>query len=90
MAGGTSEQYAAQRARGHAYLMGEKLSALDVYWAAMAALASPLPHEQCAMSDVMRDMYATTSTEIQAALDPELLTLRDRVYAEHMGLPIDL
>ncbi|MGH0028266.1 MAG: hypothetical protein ACQGVC_00620 [Myxococcota bacterium] len=81
-----SEQLAAQRAKGHAYLMGERLSALDVYWAAMAALGFPLPHEQCPMSRPMRDAYTTAPPEV----DPALLALRDRVYEKHLGLPVDL
>jgi glutathione S-transferase len=85
-----SEQLAAQRAQGHAYLMGPRLTALDVYWAAMAGLAAPLPPEQCPMSEGMRGVYAAITPEIEAALDPELLALRDRVYAEHLGLPVDL
>jgi len=85
-----SQQLAAQRAKGHAYLMGPRLTALDVYWAAMAGIAAPLPPEQCAMSDGMRGVYGAITPEIEAALDPELLALRDRVYAEHLGLPVDL
>lgn len=85
-----SERLAAQQARGHAYLMGPRLTALDVYWAAMAGIASPLPPEQCAMSEGMRAVYGAVSPEVEEALDPALLALRDRVYAKHLGLPVDL
>ncbi len=85
-----SERFREQRRAGHRYLMGEQLTALDIYWAAMAAIVSPLPAEQCAMSDMMRAMYSSSDPVVQAALDPALLEHRDYVYEKHMGLPVDL
>src|SRR3546814_17256292 len=41
------DQLAAQQARGRNYLIGEALSALDIYWAAMAGAIDPLPPELC-------------------------------------------
>lgn len=79
-------QHRRQQERGHAYLMGPELGALDVYWAAMAALIAPLPPEQCAMSAGMRDAYGANAPTV----DPALLAHRDRIYEKHLGLPIDL
>jgi glutathione S-transferase len=85
-----SEQLRSQRAAGHTYLMGAEPSALDLYWAAMAGIAAPLPPEECAVSDGMRALYTATDPVVAAALDPALLEHRDLVYAKHMGLPVDL
>jgi glutathione S-transferase len=79
-----------QLARGHRYLLGERLSALDLYSAAMLGIAAPLPHEACPMSAPMRAMYGSTHPLLEAALDPALLEHRDRVYRDHMGLPVEL
>ena len=70
--------------------MGPQLTALDLYCSAMLGIVSPLPPEQCAMSDMMRGMYASTHPEVKAAADPALLAHRDLVYEKHMGLPVDL
>jgi hypothetical protein len=79
-----------QRAAGRQYLIGDALSAVDIYWAAMAGIVAPLPDAQCPMGDGMRGMYASPDASITAALDPRLLEHRDLVYAKHMGLPVDL
>jgi glutathione S-transferase len=83
------EQQRLQRERGSRFLVGDALSALDIYWAAFAALIEPLPHELCPMSEEMRRSYHAAGA-IRAATDPELLAHRDRVYRDHLELPIDL
>jgi glutathione S-transferase len=85
-----SEQLAAQRDRGRRHLVGEKFSALDIYWAAFAALVSPLPDAQCAMPAALRPLYEISDPTLRAACSPELLAHRDRVYHEHLELPIEL
>lgn len=78
-----------QRARGSRFLFGNALTALDLYWACMAALVDPLPHEQCPMPDWLRAVYRRRVPEVEATLDPALLEHRDFVYAEYLELPID-
>jgi glutathione S-transferase len=85
-----SEQLRKQRDKGHEYLMGPQLTALDIYWAAMAALVAPLPHELCPMPPALRPSYTVTEGPLFDALDPELLAHRDRVYERHLELPIEL
>jgi hypothetical protein len=41
------------------------------------------------MADFMRSQYEVTDPTVLAALDPALLEHRDRVYAEHLELPLD-
>jgi glutathione S-transferase len=80
----------AQRARGSRYYLGEQLTALDLYGAAVLALFSPLPHDQCAMDPVTRGAFETLDAATQAALDPVLFEHRDMVYREHLELPLAL
>ena len=84
------EQLARQRASGSRYLVGQQLSALDVYWAAFAALIEPLPDESCRMSAGLRRMYRCDDSRVQAAIKPELLAHRDLIYREYLALPLDL
>jgi glutathione S-transferase len=85
-----SRQLAAQRAAGKRYLIGDRLSAADIYWAAMAALVAPLPADVCPMPEMLRGLYADPGPRVAAALDPALLEHRDRIYREHMEFPIAL
>lgn len=80
----------AQRARGSRFLVGDRLSACDVHWAAFAAMLEPLPREQCPMADFMRRQYRASHPALRAAADPILLEHRDFVYGEYLGLPLDL
>ena len=85
-----SVQLAAQQRSGRHYLVGERLSALDIYWAAFAAMVSPLPESQCAMPAALRPMYELNDPALRAACSPELLAHRDLVYREHLELPVEL
>ena len=85
-----ARQLAAQRVFGRRYLVGDHLSAADIYWAAMAALVAPLPAEVCAMPEMLRGLYADPGPRVAAALDPALLEHRDRIYREHMEFPLAL
>ena len=70
--------------------MGASLTALDIYWAAMAALVAPLPHALCPMNEGMRRSYTATDPMLLEALDPALLEHRDMIYQRHLELPIEL
>jgi glutathione S-transferase len=85
-----ARQLAAQRVSGRHYLVGDRLSAADIYWAAMAALVAPLPAEVCAMPEMLRGLYANPGPVVAKALDPALLAHRDRIYREHMEFPLAL
>jgi hypothetical protein len=83
-----SAQLHAQQARGRNHLLGDALSALDVYWATFAVLIDPLPDEQCPMDPGLRRSYTAEDPELRALAAP-LLRHRDRIYREHLGLPVD-
>ena len=74
---------------GRRYLLGEQLSALDIYWATMAAIVAPLPEAQCPMPKGLRAAYAIYPEHIRAALDPALIEHRDFIYRTYLTMPID-
>lgn len=79
-----------QQALGHRFFIGDRISALDIYWAAFAAVIKPLPHELCPMRQGMRKAYDCTDPLILAATTPQLLAHRDFIYREYLELPVDL
>lgn len=77
-----------QQAQGKRYLIGDTLSALDIYWAACCAILAPLPPEACPMADAFRGAYGNDDPRIAAALSPALLAHRDFIYQTHLEFPI--
>jgi len=87
---GLSAQLESQRRRGSRFFIGDQLSALDIYWAAFAALIQPLPDDLCKMSPGFRRMYTCTDPLVKEAATPQLLAHRDFIYHEYLELPVDL
>jgi glutathione S-transferase len=87
---GLARQLDAQRKRGSRSLVGDGLSALDIYWACFAALIEPLPDDLCKMSPAFRAMYHCTDPVVTRAASPELFAHRDFIYREYLELPVDL
>jgi glutathione S-transferase len=85
-----SVQLDSQRRSASRFLVGDRLSALDIYWAAFAALIQPLPDELCHMSAGFRRMYTCSDSAVMAAASPQLLAHRDFVYHQFLELPVDL
>ncbi|WP_322028824.1 hypothetical protein [Paraburkholderia sp. J76] len=80
----------AQREAGSPYYIGDSVTAVDVYSAAVLGLLRPLPHEACPMDAGVRTAFETRDPETDAALDPILLAHRDLMYARHLALPLSL
>lgn len=82
-------QLAGQHAAGRRYFIGERLSALDIYWAACCAILDPMPPERCPMADAFRaGPYGNSDPRIDAALTPALRAHRDFIYETHLELPV--
>lgn len=75
---------------GHRYLMGEALTAMDVYWATFCNLLKPLPAEKMPLAPGIQAMFEAREPEIVEALDPALLAHRDFVYETHLELPVEV
>jgi glutathione S-transferase len=81
---------AAQRRAGSRYLVGDSLTAADIYSATLIAMFRPLPSASCAMEPSTRAAFETCDAATLAALDPILLEHRDTMYREHLVLPLSL
>jgi glutathione S-transferase len=79
-----------QHAAGSRFLLGDSLSALDLYWASFAALLEPLPQELCPMDAGMRAFYGLRDPEQRAPGDEILLAHRDFIYRTYLELPVRL
>ncbi len=75
---------------GQDYFLENRLSALDIYWATMANLLTPLDPERLPMSRFMRTIYATGNERILTALTPALSAHQERIYQWHLELPVPL
>jgi glutathione S-transferase len=84
-----SETLREQRRLGRSFLVGERLSAADLMWAAFSNALAPLPHEVCPMPAWLRALFSLEHPDVRAALDPALLEHRDRVFRDGVGLPLD-
>ena len=85
-----ADRLKAQKALGSQYLLGQSLSAADVYCATVMALISPLPEAQCQMKPTTRAACSTLDDATKAALDPIILAHRDLIYEKHLELPLSL
>lgn len=72
------------------YLLGPTLTALDLGWAAFAALVLPLPEADCAMHPMWRDLYSWVPTQTAPEVVEALLVRRDGIYREWLELPVGL
>jgi glutathione S-transferase len=84
-----SDQLARQRDAGREYLVGDALSAVDIYWATFCAMFRPLPAELNPMPDFVRGAYEGLTPEVAAAVDENLIAHRDKIYEHHLELPLD-
>jgi glutathione S-transferase len=83
-----SRQLRGQAEHGRPFLVGDRLSALDLYWATFAVLVRPLPAALCALPDWLRKAYTMEDRSMLDALDASLLEHRDRIYRAYLELPI--
>jgi glutathione S-transferase len=79
---------ASQQSNGKPYLIGDALTALDIYWATFCSLIHPLAHELCPMLDFIRDAYQSDDDDINAALSQRLLDHQAFIYETHLQLPV--
>ena len=81
---------AALKAVGHDYLLGSSLTALDLAWAAFAALIQPLPEDLCPMRPLWRDLYTWVPAMTPRPAIEGLLAFREQIYRDRLPLPVDL
>jgi glutathione S-transferase len=78
-------------ASGGQYLLGDGLSALDIYLATALAVVAPMPEDECpGVLPAVRRAFETAYPDITAAVPVALRKHRDFIYRRHLGLPIEL
>ena len=83
------DQLASQQRVGRQYLVGDRLSAVDIYWAAFCGLLDPMPAARCPMATSFRGgAYGNDNSDVARALTPALLAHRDKIYEQHLELPM--
>lgn len=82
-------QLKSQRERGSQFFIGDRLSALDIYWASFMNLLAPLPKENCPMPEDWRPAFVATDPQIVEALDPLLVEHRDRIFWAYFRNPME-
>ena len=80
-------QLTAQSKTGRRYIVGEALSAVDIYWAYFSQAVRTFPEASCPTPTGMRRAYDIVGRML-GDLDTILVEQRDWVLAEH-GLPLD-
>jgi hypothetical protein len=75
-------------AAGRSVFVGEQVTALDLAWAAFAALLRPLPEPDCPMHVRWRELFSWTPKSIDSAGVELLLAHRNRIYREYLTLPV--
>ena len=78
----------AQYRKGSHFLVGNQLTAADVYWAYFSNMLEILPPEQNPVSDRVRDTWAVLAKSI-SGYDPVLIEQRNKIFADHLVLPLD-
>lgn len=78
-----------QEAAGSSYFVGHALTLADLAWAAFAIMIAPLPQADCPMPAYLRAAYTLREPAILAAVTPRLLAHRERIYRQHLSLPLD-
>ena len=84
-----SEQLREQRARESRFLIGNSVTALDIYWAAFANLFDPLPDALCPIPTSWRPAFVARNAIVVEALDKSLLEHRDFICEEYFRLPME-
>jgi glutathione S-transferase len=70
------------------YLIGDRLTAADIYAATALAPLRPLPDDLCPLLPVVRQMFEPLAAEIE--VPAALLAHRQRIYRDHLALPVQL
>ena len=77
-----------QRAKDSIYLIGDSLSAVDIYWACFSNMLEALPPEQNPMPDSLRKGWSALAAGI-SGYDPVLIEQRNVIFEKHLWLPLE-
>jgi glutathione S-transferase len=72
------------------FLMGEALTAADLWWAAFANLIEPLPQDMMPLAEPVRAMLQQHDGDITGAFTGRLSDHRRRIYQDWLEVPVPL
>ena len=80
-----------QRSNASRFLIGDALTAADLYWAAVTNSFLPLPQEQCPVMDKFRARRRSDPDPFKLLdqLDPVVLEHRNFIISAYFKLPMD-
>ncbi len=85
-----SQQIRRQHEAGREFLVGNRLSAIDIYWAVSANMFSPLPEDVLPLKNSVREMVLREAEPLREALDSALLDHQHAIYQQFLRLPVEL
>lgn len=77
-----------QRARGSDYLVGDALTAADIYWTCFSNVVAAMDEDHCPMPAFYRDWSAACLALVGHPVPDILLEHRERVLRQHFILPM--
>lgn len=77
-----------QAAAGSDYLIGDSLTALDLYWMAFSNMLVAMEPDMCEMPEFYRQIGPTLMPRLSAPTPAILIEQRDRVARRHLKLPL--
>jgi hypothetical protein len=83
-----AETIKSQKAAGSIYLVGDSMTAADIYWACFSNMLEALPHELNPMPDSLRQGWGALAKGI-SGYDPLLIEQRDAIFEKHLWLPLE-
>ena len=78
-----------QQASGARFLVGDQLTASDIYFATFFGMVDPLPPDLCPSPERSRMLYSSGEPEVRGAVTVELRAHRDFIYRTYLKLPMD-
>ncbi len=78
----------ANRSAGNRFFIGDRISALDIYWATFSNFVYPIEQEICPMPDFLRSLSSWNGEVIGQALSAELIKHRDYILRNYFKLPM--
>lgn len=77
-----------QAAAGSAYLVGDALSAADIYWTVFSNMVAPMDEAACPMPEYYRVWTRTTGEMLGAPVPDMLIAHRELMLRDHFHLPL--
>ena len=76
--------------RGSPYLVGDNLSAADIYAATFLVFVAPWSSSECPMPEFLRDSFQWLGEMLSMEVTEQLLSHREYIFKTYLSLPIQL